>query len=88
MVVDAGNFRRQRPHYAPYIQLLKASESALESSETNGKEVEASAKEWTNGQDQQKKRLRLTEDHHLICTSRVQGYSLKLKKWRKLLALQ
>lgn len=81
MIVDAGNFRRQQPRYAPYIQPLKASEGVPESSETNGKEVEASAREWTNGQDQQKKRLRLTEDHHLICTPRVQGYSLKSKKW-------
>lgn len=28
--------------------------------------------------------LRLTEEAHLICKATVTGYSLKLKKWRKM----
>ncbi|KAF2849339.1 P-loop containing nucleoside triphosphate hydrolase protein [Plenodomus tracheiphilus IPT5] len=83
IIVDSDSFRRFSPHYVRNIQPLAAKEGAKEPAYADEKlEIIASddAKYVFGGQSKTE-RLRLAEEHHLICMPRVRGYSLKKKKW-------
>ncbi|KAF2242114.1 P-loop containing nucleoside triphosphate hydrolase protein [Trematosphaeria pertusa] len=84
IIVDSDTFRRFSPRYVGYIEPLEAKEGAP-APECAGKpfsiESEDDDEKYIFGRQAGTKRLRLTEQHQLICSPRVRGYSLKKKQW-------
>jgi len=83
IIVDSDCFKRFSPVYVPGIEALAAKEGAQEPKATpNNMDTEnALSTKYVFGQQAKEQRMRLTEQHHLICLPRVRGYSLKKKQW-------
>jgi hypothetical protein len=83
IIVDSDCFRRFSPVYVPGIEVLPAKEG-VQDTDSVPKTVnveDALNNKYVFGQQVKEKRIRLTEQHHLICLPRVRGYSLKKKEW-------
>jgi hypothetical protein len=83
IIVDSETFRRFSPRYVGAIAPLEAKEGVPEPDcAANPLDISDQTNErYIFGKQTETKRLRLTEDHQLICTPRVRGYSLKKKQW-------
>lgn len=83
IIVDSDCFRRFSPLYVPGIEALAAKEGAREAGkDTKNPTVDQSlTNNYVFGQQAKEERIHLTGQHHLICMSRVRGYSLKKKQW-------
>ncbi|KAF2263488.1 P-loop containing nucleoside triphosphate hydrolase protein [Lojkania enalia] len=83
IIIDSNTFRRFSPRYVPYSEPLEVKEGATKP-ECAPKEFnieDLSAEKYIFGKQQETKRIRLTKAHHLLCSPRVRGYSLKKKQW-------
>ncbi|KAJ4365728.1 hypothetical protein N0V83_008348 [Neocucurbitaria cava] len=83
IIVDSDSFRRFSPRFVRGIEPLAAKEGVQEPScapEKLNIEDPSNIK-YVFGQQNKADRIRLTEEHHLICLPRVRGYSLKKKQW-------
>lgn len=83
IIVDSDSFRRYSPRFVRGIEPLPAKEG-LQAPDCAAKQIpieELSAMKYVFGHQAKKERLRLTEEHHLLCVPRVRGYSLKKKQW-------
>ncbi|CAO2656235.1 Nn.00g050380.m01.CDS01 [Neocucurbitaria sp. VM-36] len=83
IIVDADSFRRFSPRFVRGIEPLAAKEGVQEPTCAPEKlDIgEPSNMKYVFGQRAKTDRIRLTEEHHLICLPRVRGYSLKKKQW-------
>lgn len=83
IIVDSDTFRRFSPRYVGYIEPLEAKEGVQEP-ECAPKTfdiMDQSEDKYIFGKQAEEKRMRLTQEHQLICCPRVRGYSLKKKQW-------
>jgi hypothetical protein len=83
IIVDSDCFRRFSPYRTRGIEQLAAKEGA-EDHETDPKKPvtdQLLSNKYVFGQQSKEDRVRLQQQHHLTCLSRVRGYSLKKKKW-------
>jgi hypothetical protein len=84
IIVDSDTFRRFSPRYVRYIEPLAPKEGLPVEPEGNTSTFDIedqSDEKYVFGKQAEKKRMRLTPELQLICTSRVRGYSLKKKQW-------
>jgi len=83
IIIDSDSFQRFSPRSINRVDPLSAKECA------SGPEAVAEKLEiqdptemkYVFGKQDKEERLRLTEDHQLLCLPRVRGYSLKKKQW-------
>jgi hypothetical protein len=83
IIVDSDSFRRFSPHYVSRIERLTAKEGASDP-DCAPKKLDIQSPtdmKYQFGKQAKEERLRLTEEHHLLCLPRVRGYSLKKKQW-------
>lgn len=83
IIVDSDAFGRFSEYYINWVEPLAAKEGAIEpacASQTLHLEIKGQDK-YVFGKRKEEKRMRLTPKHHLTCSSRVRGYSLKKKQW-------
>ncbi|RAR04715.1 P-loop containing nucleoside triphosphate hydrolase protein [Stemphylium lycopersici] len=83
IIVDSHSFLHFSPYYVKGIEALSAKEGASKPG-CAPKELDIESlgdMKYVFGKKTKKERIRLTKDHHLICSSRVRGYSLKKKEW-------
>lgn len=83
IVVDANSFWRLSHRSIPSLQPLAAKEGAPNPAcaEKKTEIIDPTDTKYVFGVQTKSERLRLTEEHHLICLPRVRGYSLKKKQW-------
>jgi hypothetical protein len=83
IIVDSDCFRRFSPRYVPSIEHLPVKEGVQEADCTpkDPSAQDPANSKYVFGQQAKEQRIRLTEEHHLICLPRVRGYSLKKKQW-------
>jgi hypothetical protein len=83
IIIDSDSYQRFSPRSVSRVEPLTAKEGA-KNPEGASKKVEIqdpTEMKYVFGKQDKEQRLRLTEDHHLICLPRVRGYSLKKKQW-------
>lgn len=87
IIVDSDAFGRFSDYYINWLEPLTPKEGATASepacaphSQTLHLEIKGQDK-YVFGKQKEEKRLRLTAKHHLTCSSRARGYSLKKKAW-------
>ncbi|ORY09781.1 P-loop containing nucleoside triphosphate hydrolase protein [Clohesyomyces aquaticus] len=85
IIIDSDTFRRFSNRYVEHLEPLEAKEGAAEpdaatkpnaADETSGLDDQ-----YVFGKSKETQRLRMTPHHHLLCSPRVRGFSLKKKKW-------
>jgi hypothetical protein len=83
IIIDSDSFSRFSPRSVASIEPLSAKGSAKESEGASEKLdiQDPTEMKYVFGRQEKEKRRRLTGDHHLLCLSRVRGYSLKKKQW-------
>jgi hypothetical protein len=89
IVVDTDAFDRFSYYAARYVEPFGATDEEkiakyreeVNQGNEDAEESDADDSSSTGARSSDTPKIRLTPHHHLLCSARVRGYSLKLKKW-------